>query len=124
MSEMSTLGKTTVVRGEVHASENLTIDGTVEGHVICEFHAITLSESAKVTGEVIARDITIAGQANGQMVATDVVDVRAGASVTGQVLAPRFILDGGAFFKGRVEPQHVDAAIRVAKFNRRPEVAK
>lgn len=121
---MSTLGKTTVIRGEVHASENLTIDGTVEGHVVCEFHAVLLSPTAKVKGDLIARDVTIAGEASGQIVATDVVDVRAGASVTGQVLAPRFILDGDAFFRGRVEPQHVDAAIRVAKFNRRQEVAK
>jgi cytoskeletal protein CcmA (bactofilin family) len=121
---MSTLGKTIVVKGELHASENLTIDGTVDGHLVCEFHAVMLSPTAKITGDVIARDVTIAGSVNGQVVATDVVDVRAGATVTGQILAPRFILDGDAFFRGRVEPQHVDAAIRVAKFNRRQEVAK
>lgn len=117
MTWMSTLGKTTVVKGEVHAAEGLRIDGAVEGRVVCEHQAIVFGETAQITGDVIARDVTVFGQITGQIVATDVVDLRPGAVVTGQALSPRFILDPDAFFKGRVEPQHVEAALRVAKFN-------
>jgi cytoskeletal protein CcmA (bactofilin family) len=70
-------------------------------------------------GDIIARDITVRGQVAGQLVASDVVDVRAEARVSGYVVSPRFILDELASFKGRVEPQHLEAALRVAKFQQR-----
>lgn len=108
-----------MIRGEVRASEDLTIEGRVEGSVTCEQHAVTVAAGGAIAGDVIARDITLFGQTAGQLVATEVVDVRAGASVTGQALAPQFILADGAYFKGRVEPQHVEAAIRVARFQQR-----
>jgi cytoskeletal protein CcmA (bactofilin family) len=69
-----------------------------------------------VAGDIVARDLTIFGRVDGQMVATDVVDVRPGAVVTGHVVAKSFILNDGADFVGRVEPQHLEAALRVAKY--------
>jgi cytoskeletal protein CcmA (bactofilin family) len=116
---MSLLGKTIVVKGEVRSSEDLTIEGRVEGPVLCEDRAVVVAVSADVTGDVLGRDITVFGRVAGQIVATDVVDVRPDAAVTGRVVSKRFILDPGATFSGRVEPQHLEAALRVAKFEQR-----
>jgi cytoskeletal protein CcmA (bactofilin family) len=116
---MSILGRTLVIKGEVHASADLTIEGRIEGPVLAEDVAVIVAQTASIQGEVIARDITVFGTAAGQLVATDVVDIRSDATVTGQVLSKRFILDGGAHFQGRVEPQHLEAALRVAKFNQK-----
>jgi cytoskeletal protein CcmA (bactofilin family) len=116
---MNTLGPTVVVKGEVHSGEDLLVEGRIEGPVSCEHVALTLAATASVAGRIIARDITVLGRVEGQLIATDVVDVRAEAVVTGQVNAARFILNEGARFDGRVEPQHLDAALRVAKFQQR-----
>jgi cytoskeletal protein CcmA (bactofilin family) len=84
---------------------------------------VTLAESASVIGDVMARDVTVTGRLEGQIVATEVVDVRAGANVTGKVVSARFILNDGATFNGRVEPQHLEAAVRVARFQREKQAA-
>lgn len=116
---MSTLGRGIVVKGELRSSEDITIEGRIEGPLWCEDHAVIVAASADVAGDVIARDITVFGRVAGQLVATEVVDVRPSASVTGQVVSKRFILDPSAHFAGRVEPQHLDAAVRVARFQQR-----
>lgn len=113
---MSTLGKTIAIKGELRCHEDLTVEGRIDGPVWCEDGAVVLAQTADVTGDIVARDITIFGRVAGQLVATDVVDVRAGAAVTGQVVSKRFILDDAAQFDGRIEPQHLEAALRVAKF--------
>ena len=119
---MSTIGKTVSIKGEVRASEDITIEGRVEGPISCDEGLVVLAESAHVTGNIAARDITVFGRSTGQLLATEVVDIRAGATVTSQVVSKRFILGDGARFDGRVEPQHLEAALRVAKFQQRKSV--
>jgi cytoskeletal protein CcmA (bactofilin family) len=121
---MSTLGKTISVKGELRCHEDLTVDGHIEGPVWCEGGAVVLSATADVAGDIVARDITVFGKVAGQLVATEVVDVRAGAVVTGQIVSKRFILDEAARFEGRIEPQHLEAALRVAKFNQQKRDAE
>jgi cytoskeletal protein CcmA (bactofilin family) len=116
---MGVFGRTIVVKGEVRSTEDFTVEGLIEGSLTCEDGAVIIMESASVTGDIIARDLTILGRVDGQMIATDVVHVRSGAVVTGQVVAKNFILNDGANFVGRVEPQHLEAALRVAKFQQR-----
>jgi cytoskeletal protein CcmA (bactofilin family) len=114
---MSVLGKTILVKGELRSSEDLTIEGRIDGPVTCADGAVVVTAEAAVAGDVIARDITVFGRSHGQLIATEVVDVRPGATVTGTAMSKQFILHDGAHFTGRVEPQHLDAALRVAKFN-------
>ena len=116
---MSTLGKSIAVKGEVQSADDLTVEGQLEGPIACEGSAVVVARSATVTGQIIARSITIFGHASGQLIATGVVDVRADAVVSGQVIASRFVLDESASFNGRVSPQQLDAALTVARYNRR-----
>jgi cytoskeletal protein CcmA (bactofilin family) len=120
---MAIIGKAAVIRGEVRAAGDLTLEGRVEGSIWCEEGALTVAPSAEIVGEIIARDITVFGRVVGQMVGTEVVDVRPQASVEARVIARRFILQEGATFKGRVEPQHLDTAIRVARFQQQRKPA-
>lgn len=116
---MSTIGRMVSIKGEVRASEDVTIEGRVDGPIVCDEGSVVLAATAHVTGDIAAREITIFGRSSGQLLATDVVDVRAGATVVSQVVSKRFILGDGARFDGRVEPQHLEAALRVAKFQQR-----
>lgn len=113
---MMTLSKAILIKGELHVREDLTVEGRIEGPVWCEDRAVTIASTAHVIGDVMARDITVFGRIAGQLLATDVVDVRAEANVTGRVVSKRFILNEGASFNGRAEPQHVDTAFRVARY--------
>jgi cytoskeletal protein CcmA (bactofilin family) len=114
---MSTLGRTLVIKGELRASEDVTIEGRIEGPVWCEGRAVTIAAGSEVSGDVVARDITVFGRASGHLIATDVIDIRKDAAVQGRVVSKRFILHDGAEFNGRAEPQHLDAAIGVARFH-------
>lgn len=113
---MNTVGRTIRIKGELHATEDLAVEGQVDGSIWCEGSAVTIQPGGVVTGDVIAADITVFGRVEGQLVASDVVDVREAATVTGTVVAPRFILNEGAQFTGRAEPQHLEAALRVKRF--------
>jgi cytoskeletal protein CcmA (bactofilin family) len=114
-------GKTLVLRGELRSTEDVTIDGRIEGPVFCEGGSVTVVESASVTGDILASEITVFGQSAGQLTASGVVDIRAGATVSGRVVAKRFILDADARFNGRVEPQHLEAALRVARYQEKTQ---
>ena len=116
---MSTIGKTVVVKGEIQSGEDLTVEGRIEGQVFCETGCVVVAPSADIRGDVLARDITVHGRHAGQLVATDIVDVRAEGDVSGQVVSRRFVLNPEATFKGRVEPQHLEAAIQVLRFNQK-----
>jgi cytoskeletal protein CcmA (bactofilin family) len=116
---MGLFGRSLVVKGEVRSTEDVTVEGRIEGSLTCEGGAVVVLESASLVGDVIARDLTVLGRLEGQMIATDVVHIRTGAVVTGHVVASNFILNDGGDFVGRVEPQHLEAALRVAKFQQK-----
>jgi cytoskeletal protein CcmA (bactofilin family) len=112
---MTTVGPGVFIRGEIVTSEDLTIEGRVDGPVWCDGGAVTIASTATLAGEVVARDITVFGTVDGTLVASEVVDIRPEASVTGRVLAARFILTEDSSFNGSSEPQHLEAALRVAR---------
>jgi len=112
-------GKTLSVKGELRSSEDITIEGRVEGSVVCEGCAVVFAASSDIKADMMAQDITVLRRAAKQLTATDVVDVRESANVSGRVVSKRFILAAGAVFNGRVEPQRLEAALTVAKFRER-----
>jgi cytoskeletal protein CcmA (bactofilin family) len=116
---MSLPGRTLKIVGEVHATGELIIEGQVTGPIHCVDGTVELTVTAVIEGDVIARDITVFGRAAGQLIATEVVDIRAGAVVAGAVIAPRFILNGTGTFNGRVDPKRLDAALGVARFQQK-----
>jgi cytoskeletal protein CcmA (bactofilin family) len=111
----SVVGAGLVVRGEMLVMGDLTIEGRVEGPVLCETGAVTIAASGHLTGSIVARDITVFGTVDGTLVATEVVDIRPGSHVSGRVVAGRFVLAEDADFNGTSEPQHLEAALRVAR---------
>jgi cytoskeletal protein CcmA (bactofilin family) len=85
---------------------------------------VTITAAAVVNGDIVARDITVLGRASGQLIATEVVDVRVGASVDGAVIAPSLILHEGARMQGLVDPNRLTAALSVARFQQKQRDTK
>jgi cytoskeletal protein CcmA (bactofilin family) len=97
------IGKSVVICGEVKGSEDLIVDGRVEGTVTLSESRLTIGPNAKVQADLSARDVLILGQVNGNVVATGRVELRAGCSVEGDIRAFRLAIEDNAVFRGKVD---------------------
>jgi cytoskeletal protein CcmA (bactofilin family) len=97
------IGKSLFVRGDVVSSEDLVIDGTFEGTIEVGDHALTIGPAADVKADLVAKTIIIHGAVTGNVTARERLDLRANASVNGNVRAPRFAMADGAVLRGSVE---------------------
>jgi cytoskeletal protein CcmA (bactofilin family) len=118
---MTNIGKGISITGIVHASEPLTIGGTIKGDVHAAEHQVTLEAHARVEGAVMARLIDVAGSSNGRLVAKELVRLRNGCHVQAEIVAPRLALEEGASFNGRVDPGRTEAAFKVAEHREKVE---
>src|SRR3954471_13407721 len=119
---MSLQGRTIAIRGNIESVEDLLIEGRIEGHIWNENHVVTVGADATVTGDIVARQITVRGTVEGTLMATGRVNIMDEARVTGRVLSATLMLAEGALFNGKAEPQHLEAAMKVAR-HRRTETA-
>jgi cytoskeletal protein CcmA (bactofilin family) len=97
------LGKSIVIRGEVKGAEDLTIDGRVEGTVQLGDNRLTIGPNANVAADLVARDVLVMGQVQGNIIATGRVELRAGCLVEGDVRALRLAIEDNAGFHGKVD---------------------
>jgi cytoskeletal protein CcmA (bactofilin family) len=97
------IGKSVVICGEVKGSEDLIVDGRVEGTVTLTESRLTIGPNASVQADLIARDVLILGQVRGNVVASGRVELRAGCSVEGDIRALRLAVEDNAIFRGKVD---------------------
>jgi len=97
------IGKTVIIRGEIKGSEDLMIDGRVEGTVHLSDNRLTIGSSAIVTADVSAKDVLVLGRVQGNVVASGRVELRAGCVVEGDVHAVRLAIEDNAIFRGKVD---------------------
>src|SRR5271156_4230726 len=97
------LGSSLHVKGEITGNEDLLIDGTVEGLVQREDRKLTVGASAKVTADVIAREVVVYGNVKGNLRARDRIEIKKDGSVVGDLTTARISIEDGAYFKGSIE---------------------
>jgi cytoskeletal protein CcmA (bactofilin family) len=97
------IGTALVVQGKVISSQDLTIDGKVEGTIELGDHGLTIGSGAEIKADLVAQTITISGAVTGNVTATSVVDLRSTGSVDGDITTPRLIMADGAVIKGKVD---------------------
>jgi cytoskeletal protein CcmA (bactofilin family) len=102
-SDPATIGKSLKIRGEVIGSESLYIDGDVEGAISLPGGRVTVSRNAQVVANISAREVVVLGKVRGNIYASDRVDIRSGASLTGDVTAHQINIGDGASFKGGID---------------------
>jgi cytoskeletal protein CcmA (bactofilin family) len=102
-SAQAHIGKTIVICGEVKGSEDLIVDGRVEGTVSLSESRLTIGPNAKVAADLSAKDILIMGQVQGNLVASGRVELRAGCLVEGDIRALRLAVEDNAVFRGKVD---------------------
>jgi cytoskeletal protein CcmA (bactofilin family) len=97
------IGKSVVICGEVKGSEDLIVDGRVEGTVTLTESRLTIGPTASVQADLYAKDVLILGKVQGNVVASGRVELRAGCSVEGDITAFRLAVEDNAVFRGRVD---------------------
>jgi cytoskeletal protein CcmA (bactofilin family) len=99
------IGKSVVIKGELNGSEDLTIEGQVEGKIELKDHVLTIGPNGKIKAQVFAKALIVLGEVNGNVTATDKVEIKDGGSVDGDIIAPRVAIADGAHFRGSVDMQ-------------------
>jgi len=100
------IGKSVVIKGELNGSEDLTIEGHVEGKIELRDHVLTIGPNGKIKAQLNAKAIIVLGEVIGNVTATDKVDIRENGSVEGDITAPRVAIAEGAHFRGSVDMQN------------------
>ena len=99
------IGKSVVIKGELNGSEDLTIEGHVEGTIQLRDHVLTIGPNGKIKAQVFAKMVIVLGEVQGNVTASDKVDIRDNGSVEGDLIAPRIAIAEGAHFKGSIDMQ-------------------
>ena len=97
------IGKSVVIKGELNGSEDLTIEGHVEGKIELRDHVLTIGPNGKIKAELFAKSVVVLGEVKGNVTASEKVDIRENGSVEGDITAPRVAIAEGAHFRGSVD---------------------
>ncbi len=109
------IGKSVVIKGELNGSEDLTIEGQVEGTIQLRDHVLTIGPNGKIKAQVFAKAVIVLGEVNGNVTASEKVDIRDNGSVDGDIVSPRVAIAEGAHFRGSVDMQRKGAAAAQAQ---------
>jgi cytoskeletal protein CcmA (bactofilin family) len=99
------IGKSVVIKGELSGSEDLTIEGNVEGRIELRDNILTIGPNGKIRAEVFAKSVVVLGEVTGNVTASEKVDIRDNGSVDGDIVSPRVAIAEGAHFRGSVDMQ-------------------
>jgi cytoskeletal protein CcmA (bactofilin family) len=103
------IGKSVVIKGELSGSEDLTIEGQVEGKIELRQNVLTIGANARIKAQVFAKAVIILGEVTGNVTASEKVDIRDNGSVDGDIASPRVAIAEGAHFRGSIDMQRAGA---------------
>ena len=104
------IGKSVVIKGELNGSEDLTIEGHVEGTIQLRDHVLTIGPNGRIKAQVFAKSVIVLGEVTGNVTASEKVDIRDNGSVDGDIISPRVAIAEGAHFRGSVDMQRKGGA--------------
>jgi len=99
------IGKSVVIKGELNGSEDLTIEGQVEGKIELRQNVLTIGPNGRIKAQVFAKSVVVLGEVAGNVTASEKVDIRDNGSVDGDIAAPRVAIAEGAHFRGSIDMQ-------------------
>jgi cytoskeletal protein CcmA (bactofilin family) len=105
---LAQIGKSVIVKGELSGSEDLYVDGQVEGTIALKGNSLTVGPNGQVKASVEAKAVVVQGKLEGNIQASDRVELRKSAIVTGDISTQRISIEEGAFLKGKVDIHRTD----------------
>jgi len=102
-TERSLIGKNIIITGDISATEDLVVEGRVTGKIFLNESRLTVGEEGYLQSQITAREVVISGRVDGQIHASERVELRHTAQVAGDIVAPRLIIHQDAVVKGTVD---------------------
>ena len=107
-SGLAQIGKSVVIKGELSGSEDLYLDGQVEGSIALKGNSLTVGPNGQVKASVDAKGVVVQGKLEGNIQASDRVELRKSAIVTGDITTQRILIEEAASLKGKVDTHRAD----------------
>jgi cytoskeletal protein CcmA (bactofilin family) len=108
-ADVGHIGKSVQIRGELTGSEDLYLDGEIEGNIDLRDHSLIIGPNGKIKAGISARDLVVHGKVEGNVTATGRVELRKSCTLIGDVSTQRIVIEDGAFFKGSIDIKEKDA---------------
>jgi cytoskeletal protein CcmA (bactofilin family) len=106
--DQAIIGASISIVGDVTGGEDLTILGKVEGKIALPKHSVTVGQSGRISADIQAKVVSVAGEVRGNLVASEQIVIRKTATMLGNLTAPRVGLEDGCCFRGSVEMESQD----------------
>ena len=104
-ADLAQIGKSVMIKGELSGSEDLYIDGQVEGSIALKNYSLTVGPHGQIKASIEAKGVIVQGKLEGNILASDRVELRKTAIVNGDVTTQRISIEEGAYLKGKVDIQ-------------------
>jgi cytoskeletal protein CcmA (bactofilin family) len=102
-TDVAQIGKSVVIKGELSGSEDLYLDGEVEGSIELHDHNLTVGPNGRVRANVNAKEVIVHGKVDGNITSSDRVELRKSAVLVGDIATQRIVIEDGAYFKGGID---------------------
>jgi cytoskeletal protein CcmA (bactofilin family) len=100
---VAAIGKSVIIKGQILSREDLYLDGEMEGTVEVPDHRLTIGPHAKLAAGIRAREVVVLGSVNGNVEASEKIDIRKDAKLVGDIKTGGIIIEDGAYFKGSID---------------------
>jgi cytoskeletal protein CcmA (bactofilin family) len=114
-ADVGHIGKSVQIKGELTGSEDLYLDGSIEGTVDLRDHSLIIGPNGKIKAAITARDLVVHGRIEGNVTATGRVELRKSCTLIGDVSTQRIVIEDGAFFKGAIDIKERAQAVEARK---------
>jgi len=104
-AEVANIGKSVIIKGELSGSEDLYLDGEVEGSVDLKEHSLTIGPHGTIQANIHAREVVVHGKVDGNVTGDEKVELKKSAVLTGDITTKRIVIEDGAYFKGAIDLQ-------------------
>lgn len=114
-ADVGHIGKSVQIKGELTGSEDLYLDGSIEGTIDLRDHSLIIGPNGKIKAGITARDLVVHGRIEGNVTATGRVELRKSCTLIGDVSTQRIVIEDGAFFKGAIDIKEKSQPAEVRK---------
>lgn len=107
-ADIAHIGKSVIVKGELSGSEDLYLDGEIEGSIELRNHSLVIGPNGRIRANVHAKDVVVHGKVDGNVRGNDRVELKKSAQVNGDIITQRIVIEDGAYLKGAIDIQKVE----------------
>lgn len=113
--DVAHIGKSIAIKGELSGSEDVYLDGELEGRVELLDGSLIVGPDGRIRGNLHAPKILIRGRVDGNLYGRESVDLKKSAVLVGDIYTPRIAIEDGAYLKGNVRSQEDIASPQTRK---------